>query len=77
MANLCLRQPPTEFLVWSYEHNAWWNPGWCGYTGDYREAGTYSLAQAEMIVDRSFGMEVMLPKDAVFAAMKKEKQSHS
>jgi hypothetical protein len=39
----------TLFLIWSYEHNAWWAPGRSGYTSDLRKAGRYTEAEAQEI----------------------------
>lgn len=36
--------------IWSHEHNAWWNPGWAGYTREFAKAGIYSDKEAEEIV---------------------------
>lgn len=27
------------YLIWSYEHNAWWKPNRWGYTTNIKEAG--------------------------------------
>lgn len=40
-----------EWLVWSNEHNAWWNPNGCGYTPSAAKAGRYSQAVADRICD--------------------------
>jgi hypothetical protein len=37
------------WLVWSYEHNAWWGPGKCGYTKDWQKAGRYRYSEAMQI----------------------------
>lgn len=34
------------FLVWSFEHDAWWGPGKHGYTTNIHQAGRYSLKDA-------------------------------
>ena len=34
------------WLVWSYEHDAWWRPNACGYTPHLYEAGLYSEEKA-------------------------------
>jgi hypothetical protein len=39
----------TIYLIWSFEHNAWWGPGECGYVGDVDRAGRYTLEHAEKI----------------------------
>jgi hypothetical protein len=38
------------YLIWSYEHNAWWKPNQRGYTKNIAEAGRYTLAEAGEIV---------------------------
>jgi hypothetical protein len=35
-----------EFLIWSFEHDAWWRPEELGYTKKIDEAGTYSWERA-------------------------------
>jgi hypothetical protein len=44
---------PADVLIWSFEHNAWWAPGWSGYVMDAERAGRYSLAEAERICRRA------------------------
>lgn len=41
------------YLIWSFEHNAWWAPGECGYVGDADQAGRYTLKRAEEICLRA------------------------
>lgn len=38
-----------EYLIWSEEHGAWWRPARCGYTRSMKEAGRYSLKDAEEV----------------------------
>lgn len=38
-------------LIWSFEHDAWWKPGRCGYTTNVAEAGHYAEIEAKEIVD--------------------------
>ena len=38
-----------NWLIWSYEHDAWWKPNSMGYTRKYLEAGRYSEKEAEKI----------------------------
>jgi hypothetical protein len=38
-----------EYLIWSFEHNAWWGPNEVGYVKNIEKAGRYSLAGAERI----------------------------
>lgn len=37
------------WLVWSYEHEAWWRPGRLGYTQSIVLAGHYTRDEAEKI----------------------------
>lgn len=37
------------WVVWSFEHQAWWKPGKWGYTPDLSAAGRYSEAEARAI----------------------------
>jgi hypothetical protein len=41
------------FLIWSIEHDAWWRPGWMGYTRELAEAGRYTRAEAEAVLTRA------------------------
>ncbi len=34
------------YLIWSFEHNAWWGPGECGYVEDADAAGHYTQDRA-------------------------------
>ena len=36
----------TMFLIWSFEHRAWWRPNSSGYTQSIDEAGAYMLEDA-------------------------------
>lgn len=38
------------YVIWSFEHDAWWRPARCGYTPDLAEAGRYSEHDAFGIV---------------------------
>ena len=48
-----LDQLADVFVIWSYEHRAWWRPGSWGYTQELGEAGRYTRADAEAIVRRA------------------------
>lgn len=39
------------YLIWSFEHDAWWAPRERGYTRDWTEAGRYSRERAAEIVE--------------------------
>jgi hypothetical protein len=41
------------WLVWSYEHDAWWKPGRFGYTTDLEKAGRYRYNEALEICDNA------------------------
>lgn len=38
------------FVIWSWEHHAWWRPNQQGYTEQLDEAGRYSHTEAANIV---------------------------
>ena len=38
------------FLIWSWEHRAWWAPNHRGYTVNVDEAGRYTVEEAARIV---------------------------
>ena len=38
------------YVIWSFEHHAWWRAGRVGYTSRLEHAGLYSRAEAERIV---------------------------
>jgi hypothetical protein len=42
-----------NWLVWSYEHSAWWGPDHRGYTNSIARAGLYTEAQARQIQDKA------------------------
>ena len=39
----------TPYVIWSFEHDAWWRPGRMGYTKQLAHAGHYSQTEAEQI----------------------------
>jgi hypothetical protein len=39
-----------DYVIWSFEHRAWWRPAKCGYTEQFAEAGRYSKDDADAIV---------------------------
>lgn len=39
-----------EFVIWSFEHGAYWRPAEIGYTRELAEAGRYSKADADRII---------------------------
>ena len=38
------------YLIWSFEHNAWWGPNERGYTTTISEAGRYTAGGAISIL---------------------------
>lgn len=41
------------WVVWSFEHDAWWGPGQFGYFEDLLKAGVYSETEAKEIEERA------------------------
>lgn len=56
------------YIIWSFEHKAWWRSGRQGYTEDVMEAGKYTFAEAEEIcISASYSGEIqeaMVPLQA-------------
>lgn len=46
-----------QYVIWSFEHSAWWGPNKCGYTSDLASAGRYSIEVAGRIVVSSILQE--------------------
>ena len=42
-----------EYVIWSFEHDAWWGPHAWGYTPDLKKAGRYGQTQADRIVAKA------------------------
>jgi len=42
-----------DYIIWSFEHSAWWGPDRRGYTEDVAKAGRYSAVDAGDIVTDS------------------------
>ena len=40
---------PEPWVIWSFEHDAWWAPGRCGYVLELAQAGRYTEAEARDI----------------------------
>jgi hypothetical protein len=40
----------SDYVIWSFEHEAWWAPDRCGYTEFLDQAGRYGDAEAHQIV---------------------------
>jgi len=41
------------YLIWSYEHGAWWSPYRAGYTRNPARAGNYSFEEATEICEEA------------------------
>lgn len=41
------------WVIWSFEHDAWWAPGECGYVLDLADAGRYTETRAREIEARA------------------------
>jgi hypothetical protein len=62
----------TLFLIWSFEHGAWWGPDRRGYTPRLDEAGHYSREDASAIVAMANVVtveEVMVSYDDMIEAL--------
>lgn len=66
-----------RWLIYSREHNAWWNPGEAGYTTIVYNAGRYTFAQAMKICaaaniacphDNQDEFMMLAPEDAIKVA---------
>ena len=42
-----------RYVIWSFEHRAWWAPGRRGYTPDLGAAGRYRRTDARRIVQQA------------------------
>lgn len=42
-----------EYLIWSFEHYAWWGHNGSGYTNNRSKAGVYSAEAAHKIVSNA------------------------
>ena len=64
---------PTEYLIWSEEHRAWWRPGSMGYTNQMTKSGRYTAELAAVIVrNANIGgqfNECMVPIDQHISAI--------
>ena len=47
----------SEYVIWSFEHRAWWGPSHRGYTPHLDDAGRYSKRDAGDIVTSSVWCE--------------------
>jgi hypothetical protein len=41
------------WVIWSFEHDAWWAPHECGYVLELDQAGRYTEARAKVIEARA------------------------
>ena len=44
---------PERYLIWSFEHRAWWGPGRVGCTTATHRAGIYTAEEANEICDEA------------------------
>lgn len=44
---------PVSYVIWSFEHDAWWKENHRGYTPHLDEAGIYSKDEAAKIVENA------------------------
>jgi hypothetical protein len=47
------REEPKDWLIFSFDHMAWWRPDSAGYTGKVAEAGHYTATEYCRIAERS------------------------
>ena len=53
-----------EYVIWSFEHRAWWAADRIGYTRELAQAGRYTPHEAEQIVTEAApGYEECMPED--------------
>ena len=45
--------PPERYLIWSFEHRAWWGPVRVGYTTATHRAGIYTAEEANEICNEA------------------------
>jgi hypothetical protein len=51
-----------DYLIFSYEHRAWWGPNHSGYTQRLHEAGRYSQGEAiDICANALFGTHGLSP----------------
>ena len=46
-----------KYVIWSFEHDAWWAPNSQGYVRDLEQAGRYNDLDAGRIVVHSIWLE--------------------
>lgn len=52
-----------NFLIWSYEHEAWWQPMSSGYTEDITKAGVYTAQDlADTCID-GYPSSLLIPQE--------------
>ena len=54
-----------QYVIWSFEHNAWWAPDRCGYVLDIDKAGRYDATEAGDIVTASILCEELAIVDTL------------
>ena len=60
-----------QYIIWSFEHDAWWGPNHRGYNSQKKDAGVYSYQEAlDICLGANYGFykgsekmpyEVMVP----------------
>jgi hypothetical protein len=49
--------PAARYVIWSFEHDAWWGPDESGYVQQLHHAGRYTAEDAGRIVVRSIELD--------------------
>jgi hypothetical protein len=57
-----------DWLIWSYEHAAWWCARSFGYTKDINQAGRYTRTEAMRICDNANRYSTEIQERAVHVA---------
>ena len=62
-----------KYVIWSFEHQAWWAPEERGYVTDLALAGRYTAEDAGRIVVNSIWLEEVAIHENIAAEMGKPK----
>ena len=54
-----------KYVIWSFEHDAWWAPREQGYVRDLASAGRYEAADAGRIVVNSVWLDEVAVLEAI------------
>ncbi len=60
-----METPAMKYVIWSYEHDAWWGPYGRGYVHDLEHAGRYDATLAGDIVINSILLEEIAMLEAI------------